>query len=344
MNAQNISECLVVGAGISGLAAAGALLEAGITPLVVDKGRGLGGRLATRRLREVRLDHGAQFFKVAHPRFRQLVEQWSGAGVVSSWGEKFPLQSGYYPEAQGIHYCGREGMTAIAKHMGEGLLIRKACRVVSIAWQEGLWEAATDAGAVIKACSVILTAPVPQTLELLKAGRVELPEAVCRWLAGVRYAPCMAAMVLLDGSSRIPRPGGVWLKDPMSWIADNTLKGIQSEDVKGGGLVGVTIHSGAAFAEKHWDDDPAEVADLMGGLAQAWLGSPIVERQLHRWRYAQVLEGVSSPCLALEKPGPLVLAGDAFGSGGVEGAVLSGWAAAETIQRTGNDGGLRMNP
>ena len=61
--------CIVVGAGISGLLAARELSDAGWRVTVLDKGRGVGGRMATRRTGGARFDHGAQFFTVRDERF-----------------------------------------------------------------------------------------------------------------------------------------------------------------------------------------------------------------------------------------------------------------------------------
>ena len=51
----------VIGSGIAGLACARRLSDAGYAPILFDKGRGIGGRLATRRTPDGRqFDHGAQ--------------------------------------------------------------------------------------------------------------------------------------------------------------------------------------------------------------------------------------------------------------------------------------------
>ena len=52
---------IIIGAGMAGLACARKLADAGITPVVLDKGRGIGGRVATRRVGDLQFDHGAQF-------------------------------------------------------------------------------------------------------------------------------------------------------------------------------------------------------------------------------------------------------------------------------------------
>jgi len=80
---------VVIGAGLAGLMAAGEIAGHGIDVVVLDKGRGVGGRMATRRIaapngRTALLDHGAQFFTVRHDEFARLVEASHTSGVVVS--------------------------------------------------------------------------------------------------------------------------------------------------------------------------------------------------------------------------------------------------------------------
>ncbi|MEK9837584.1 MAG: FAD-dependent oxidoreductase, partial [Ilumatobacter sp.] len=58
------TDVLVIGAGLAGLAAARRMTAAGLTVRLLDKGRSVGGRLATRRMSGAVVDHGAQFFTV----------------------------------------------------------------------------------------------------------------------------------------------------------------------------------------------------------------------------------------------------------------------------------------
>lgn len=71
----------IVGAGVSGLAAATSLVDRGYPVTVFDKGRGVGGRTAVRRSDEFFFDHGAQYFTVRDKAFRRHVDVWLKKGI-----------------------------------------------------------------------------------------------------------------------------------------------------------------------------------------------------------------------------------------------------------------------
>ena len=47
---EQLKSCLIIGGGISGLVAGTLLQSQGIKVTILDQGRGIGGRLATRRI------------------------------------------------------------------------------------------------------------------------------------------------------------------------------------------------------------------------------------------------------------------------------------------------------
>jgi len=70
---------------------------------------------------------------------------------------------------------------------------------------------------------------------------------------------------------------------------------------------------------------------LLLQAAEPWLGSAPTAWQLHRWKYAQATISHPDTCLFTAQPAPLAFAGDGFGAPRIEGAFLSGLAAAERI-------------
>ena len=63
---------VVIGAGISGCVCAYLLSKAGHKVTLIEKGRGVGGRMSTRRMNGARIDHGAQFFTVRDSRMGEV--------------------------------------------------------------------------------------------------------------------------------------------------------------------------------------------------------------------------------------------------------------------------------
>ena len=334
MTAAGTESCIVVGAGISGLLAARELQAEGRRVTVLDKGCGVGGRMAARRLGEGNLDHGAQFFTVRDERFSGLVEGWLAAGAVEEWTRGFADASGEHNADGHPRYRGSDGMTSIPKHLARGLDVRTGEKVVSVEPGDGGWEVACQSGLGVAGAALLLTAPVPQALHLIGSGSYALPDEAHRQLAAISYNPCLALMALLDGPTGVPEPGGVQIKgEPLDWIGDNRRKGISQAPA-------ITIHAGPGWSHAHFEDDEAEITRSLLALAGSQLGTDLesrtVDTSLARWRYSWVTQAHPEPCLAASSNPPLLFCGDAFGQRKVEGAALSGLAAADRL--LGRDG------
>src|SRR5690348_12324630 len=101
---------VIIGAGISGLVLARSLSEAGATVVVVEKSRGYGGRMATKRVGTAVFDQGAQYFTARDPAFAKCVDGWREQGLVANW-----------PDTPHRRLVGRPSMTAVPKALAEGL-------------------------------------------------------------------------------------------------------------------------------------------------------------------------------------------------------------------------------
>ena len=323
------SSCIVVGAGISGLLVASSLQREGWDVTVLDESQGVGGRMATRRVGEGTFDHGAQFFTVRGERFWELVEGWLGAGVAAEWTRGFADAEGRPNEDGYPRYRGAEGMTSIPKYISRDLDVRTAERVVRVDHGHIGWAVRCGSGLRVAGDALVLAIPVPQALELASSGSYRLPDEARSQLQAVSYDPCLALMVVLDGPSGVPEPGGMQIKgEPLDWIGDNRRKGIS-------GISAVTVHAGPEWSRSHFEEDETQVIDSLISLAGDRLGADlapsVVETSLARWRYSWVTELHPEPCLVGPDNPPLLFCGDAFGQPKVEGATLSGLATADHL-------------
>ena len=316
------TDVLVVGAGVSGLLCATELVKAGKTVRVLDKGRGVGGRMATRRMAGGRLDHGAQFFTVRDARLQAYVDEWLEAGVIKEWFRHAAEDSN--PKGH-PRYCGINGMTDVAKHLANDLEIQNSEQVVELLRDMDQWIVRTQSGHQFLAKHLVITAPLPQALGLLDTTGLNYAGDDLAVMRAVRYDKGLATLAILDGPSGLPDPGGMKIGSaPLTWIADNRMKGISKE------VSAVTIHANAEFAAEHWDSPDEVRGALMLEAAADLLKATVVEYTCHRWGFTLPVNPVEQPCFH-NNGLKLTLAGDAFGGPRIEGAALSGIEAAGRI-------------
>lgn len=320
-----VTDVLIVGAGLSGLIAANTLHQAGKTVTLIDKGRSTGGRLATRRIGEGIADHGAQFFTVRTEIFREQVDEWLADDLVYIWGHGWSDGSLKRTQSDGHpRYAAIGGMNKIAKKLEANLSnVHVNTFVTDVKWDGHIWHVITRDGASFDGQVLILTPPVPQSLNLLDD--VPLSDANLAELRRIEFGPCLCGLFVVDGDVELPEPGARQnFNDAVYWIADNKAKGISEERI-------ITMHLEARFSRAHYDDADETTLSYLADELQKYLGegATIRESQLKKWRYS--LPITTYPRDILQADGlPLIFAGDAFGGRGrVEGAFMSGYAAGD---------------
>ena len=272
------------------------LKRAGIDVTVLDKANRPGGRMATRPFEGAIFDYGAQYFTVRSERFASFERSWETEGLVRLW--------------EPDRYIGQSGMNSIAAHLAQGLDLRCGVKVRRIYETENgpskQWALETDFDEVMVADALIVTCPVPQALAMLDR---PIPE-----LDGIAYDRCLTLMAILDAPHEFAIDG-----ERIAWFADNQQKGISML------ANSVTINAGPNFSLDNWDLSAEEVASkILGDVpARAW--------KLHRWKFAKPIGQHKDLCFEVNTATPLFLAGDAFGGPRIEGAAISGLAAAERL-------------
>jgi len=345
-------DVVIVGAGIAGLSAAAELVGNGLRVVVLEKSRGVGGRMATRRVGEAVCDHGAQFFTVRGRAFGGMVVAAHDSGSVATWCEGFAqaasIDAAVLEAADGhARWRGVRGMTDLPRWLVNQLpsdrcAVGMAVPVTAIGVVEDRVRIVLGSGpeagepAMLYASAAVITSPVPQSLELLRAGGMlgdggGIAAEVDQQLASVQYDPCFALMLVMNRPSLVPRPGGIqFAAGPVAWLADNQQKGISSAPA-------LTVHASGAFSRQHFDQSPEEITAQLVDMVRPWIdGDPattITERSLHRWKFAAPTTIIPAPMVAAVTSPPIVCCGDAFGGPKVEGAASSGLAAGRWVAR-----------
>jgi len=320
-----IKSCIIVGGGITGLITATILQRQGISVTVLDKGRGIGGRLATRRVggedaAEGVFDYGTQYISVSDPKFQVWIDDWLEAGIIKEWSRGFGKVDGK------PRYCGINGTRGVAKHLAQDLDVRTGTKVVKVNYDKH-WVVETETGEQYLGEMLLLTPPVPQSLDLLDASLIVLPLDERFALENITYHRSVSVLALLEKPSSIPAPGGMSLdEDDLVWLGDNYRKGISPNGYA------VTLQSSSSFADYYWESDDAEIAYKLLTAAADYLDAAVTKYQVHRWRYSLPKTFHPQPYLALSEI-PLIFAGDGFVAPKVEGAALSGIAAGELISK-----------
>jgi renalase len=318
-----MSRIAVVGAGIAGLSAARALVDAGHQVVVFEKATGPGGRMATRVVRNVEkprgstdlaFDHGAQYFTARDPRFAAAVEQWERDRLVAKWTPRIVSfdGDGWEGVAPGVdRYVGVPGMGAVANALAQPIEVRYSSRI------ESLEPLTRDFD------RVIVAVPGAQAKNLVAA----VPALETR-VAAVAMKPCWAVLAAFEESVAARFDAAFVSGSALGWIARN-----QSKPKRDWQIDTWVLHATTTWSEAHVNDE----ADLVGaflmeafedlvraGLPRAFYATT------HRWRYA-----AADPPLAIgaihDAGSRITLCGDWCAGSRIEDAFLSGLAAADQI-------------
>jgi renalase len=288
---------IVVGAGLTGLLLAKKLKEKGHSPLIIEKSRGVGGRIATRRIEDLGFDHGLSFI----PNVQECLDLL----------EELELKHLVKLSPQGIALRG--GMSLLPKALGRNLQILKDQRIEEIAFRDNYWHLRSDKGTEFETPLVILTAPLPQGLELLQKNNIQ--SAYQRQLGSITYSKALMGLFILK-------------KDHPTVPETNHVLVMKERDLHPQGLV---IKSSDEFANKYFDAPEAEVLEHLRRMTEEHLQLSLecTHQELKKWRYASPLRNFNEAYIQYS-PG-LFLAGDSFVPGGVGGSIRSALALSNAL-------------
>jgi hypothetical protein len=289
---------VVVGAGLSGLACARVLVDAGHDVLVRECRPSVGGRFTSRSLDGRPVDFGAAYFTVSDPAFAAVVADWQRASLARPWTKTFTVydQSSATTATGPLRWAAPTGLRSLAEHLAADLPVRLEAPVVRVTSDPTVDREPVDA--------VALCLPGPSAARLLPG--VFRPQA---------WDPVLSA-VLRYTQRTWPDFHGAFVNDHpvLATVCDDG-------DRRGDRAPVLVAHTTAEFARARPHDPAEAIADAVGQVLN------LPERpsggHVHRWDLAKPVQPHPEP---FELAGRVGLAGDIFGPPRAQTAWLSGRA------------------
>jgi renalase len=335
-------EIAVIGAGIAGLTCARRLQQAGKRVVLIDKSRGLGGRLATRRLAGTHADHGVCYLQPKGDLFRQWIEELVDVGILRVWSEGIHRLS-----AEGVLqpptkfapcYAAPMGATSISKYLGGDLEIIGDKLITAISPLDNAWRlSSSDPQWSLTAEQVVVATPPAQALAIV--GETIDPHCF-QQISSVNFTRSIVAIAVYpateqNAAAALPWQGIQSIDHPIvAWIGLDSSKQIEPKQPV------LVVQSSVAFAEAHFDAPDLAVIgqkllDVVAPLTPG-LNAPALV-QVHRWGYAFARNPLPDRFLMAQTRSPLYFCGDWCGGNRAESAYLSGVALANQILNLTNN-------
>jgi hypothetical protein len=337
----------IVGTGMAAAACARELAAAGLSVVLFEKSRGVGGRMATRRAewaeadgasRRARFDHGAPGFGVHGEDFRRFVDGARRDGLLVPWTPRLAPRS-HHPLEPTQLWLPTPDMPALCRALLAGLPVHTGCTVDTLRRTPAGWSLGSGGASVGDGLAALLvTAPPPQAAALLQAAKPE-------WAERARALEMLPGWTLMGTSDDdAPATEPAW---DLAWAPHPVLATVLRDDRKPGreprpGVAHWVVHADATWSRTHLEAEPAQVQALLQAALGEWLGRPLrwQHAAVHRWRYATAPRAAASPAPCWwDADAGLGVAGDALGGSGVEGAWRSGTELARRVLARFGPGG-----
>jgi len=322
MNNKEKQTVATIGAGVAGSICANLLKAQGFDPIIIEKSKGVGGRLATCRAdTAMSFDHGVQFFTAQSGEFQLLLEKSLSAGAIGSWR---PVLFEDQSEVNANWFVGKPTMNALVKPLLKNIQINFSEEVSSIVREGENWRIKTlsdKTGELFQ--NVICTVPAPEVSFFLRSEKELL-----RKIADVKIAPCWALLLAFEHS--LDLGFDVWKSDVenIAWIARNSSKPSREKNYKSW-----VLHASPEWSGKNLEIENDQVTRVLFDELCAIFGSSFSNAFYtvsHRWRYARTVKPLLKPYLCTADKF-LFIGGDWCLGPRVENAYTSGFEMAKSF-------------
>lgn len=306
------NDYVIVGAGLTGLTLAHDLIKESSDSKIqiLEKSKGCGGRMATRRIDDLKFDHGAQFIKRSNVSLR-WIKLWATAEVT----QRFPAES-----IDAV--CATSGLTRLAKVLAGGLNVSYDSKVTTLNFKGDRWILRSEDESTTATKNVILTCPLPQSLEILESSGVSFDGV----LSQIRYSKALVILIESDFSLLQLNPN---YEEKIS----SEIFSVCSQQAKGNATMPAwTVTMSAAWSQDNFDLPELQILEKACELIRTQRPNIIIKKAyLKKWKYCAPLE--TWPKLFENPAQGLYLAGDAFGGPSLLGALRSSQALLEQLTK-----------
>lgn len=319
---------VVVGAGISGVACAVELTAAGVPVRVVDRGRRIGGRMASRTQDGRPVDLGASYLTADDPGFVRVVEGWLDRGLARPWTDTFTVLDPDRPptaKTGPMRWGAPGGLRSLVEDLATPLGV-ECGQVERVTVEDG--RPTVDGRPAV---AVVLAMPDDQARRLLGPSLAAEAATLTRASEPVLALAARFPTRTWDGVAPDGRFQGAFVNgdDHLAFIADDGRR-------RGDDAPVLVAHSTPGLAERHLADPEAAREPMLRALSsRLGLDAGPVDSLVHRWSLARPRGTREAAYLLSDR---LVGAcGDGWGpSPKVETAWLSGRALGrELVSRLG---------
>ena len=318
----------IIGAGIAGLTTAKMLREvAEVT--VYEKSRGAGGRACTRYTDLFDFDHGAQFFTVKAPQFKELLNPLIQSDIVKSWNAKFVeiKKNKVINQRQWNddfpHYVGAPSMSEIGRFLAQDLDV-KLNTEVQIRKKEDQWHIIdTDDVNHGSFDWVISTAPSLQSAALL-SDEFKFHNI----LIERNMIECFSLMLGFENKLDLAWEAALISDADISWISVNSSKPDRKKDFT------LLIHSTNLWAKNNFNTKKDTVIEQLLDATSGVTGKAIYNAKhidVHRWKFANIKKQIIKPPF-IDQSNRIAACGDWCIKGRIESAFLSGFELANEMR------------
>lgn len=324
----------IIGAGLSGLTLAHKLKNLGeIT--IIEKSRGVAGRMSTRRAGDYRFDHGTQHFTIRDPKFMEFLKPLFDKKIIKPWVARFSEIDNFKitfsriwsESTNNMHYVGCPNMNSICKELAamlEDLVeIRLNCKAEKIISNNNSWEIIDIEGNSLGKYDWIFSAiPAEQAFDLLPKNFEHIEK-----VEETKMSSCFSLMLALNKKLDLGWDAAVVKNSIISWATFCSSKPDRkiTKDKSGNEVYCYLITARNKWSEAHIDDDILDVTTSLKEEAQKLMNfndDNILHQDIQKWRYANISKNSGDQSL-IDNKNKIGVCGDWLIQGRVEAAFLS---------------------